>query len=92
MAFEPPPTQAKRCVGSAFPQRELRAGFAANAGVKIAGPSSDTDAARERSEKVVRGANIGDPVAHGFVDGVLERATAELTPTTSAPSMRMRET
>jgi len=29
-----------------------------------------------RSEQIVRGRNIGDPVTHGFADGVLECAAA----------------
>ena len=32
--------------------------------------------AQHRAEQIVRGADVGDPVAHGFVDGVLERAAA----------------
>ena len=32
--------------------------------------------AERGAEDVVRGADVGDPVAHGFVDGVLERLLA----------------
>ncbi len=32
--------------------------------------------AEDGAEKIVRGADVGDPVAHGFVDGVFERAAA----------------
>ena len=34
--------------------------------------------AQHAAQQVVRGANVGHPVAHGFVDGVLQRARARL--------------
>src|SRR5438132_13703694 len=30
----------------------------------------------DRAKKIVGGANVGDPIAHGFIDGILERAAA----------------
>ncbi len=32
------------------------------------------------AKQVVRASHVGDPVAHGFVDGVFERAAAGLNP------------
>ncbi len=59
-----------------FRSENLRAGFAADAGVEIAHHRGIRMRAENRAEKIVRGADVGDPVAHGFVDGVFQSATA----------------
>ncbi len=46
--------------------------------------------ARDGAEQVVRVLDVGDPVAQGFVDGVLQDLSPRVTSTTSAPSIRMR--
>ena len=47
----------------------------------------------DRADDVVRVADVGDPVAHGVVEGVLERLRVPLvTLRTSAPSSFMRTT
>ena len=59
-----------------FGGENLRSGFAADAGVKIADHGRIRMRAEDRAEKIVRGADVGNPVAHGLVDGIFERATA----------------
>jgi len=53
-----------------FRGNDLRAGFAADAGMKIADHRWIRMCAEDGAEKIVRGADVGNPVAHGFVDGV----------------------
>ena len=53
-----------------FGCEDLRAGFAADAGMKIADHCWIGMRTKNGAEKIVRGADIGDPVPHGFVDGV----------------------
>ena len=48
----------------------LLAGFAADDGLKIADHSGIRMGAEDGAEKIVSGANVGNPVAHGLVDGV----------------------
>ena len=59
-----------------FRGKNLRARFAADAGMKIANHRRIGMRAENRTQEIVRGADVGHPVAHGFVDGVLERAAA----------------
>jgi len=59
-----------------FGGEDLLAGFAADHGLKIADHRGIGMRAENGAEKIVRGAHVGDPVAHGLVDGVLERAAA----------------
>jgi len=40
----------------------------------------------DSAENVMGGANVGDPVTHGFVDGFLRVCWPALTGTTSAPA------
>jgi hypothetical protein len=40
--------------------------------------AGSTARAQNGAEKIVRGADVGHPIAHGFVDGVLEGAAAGL--------------
>src|SRR5258706_5825812 len=54
-----------------FRGEDLRAGFAADAGVKIADHGRIRMRAENGAEQIMRGTNVGDPVAHGFVDGGL---------------------
>ena len=53
-----------------FCSEDLRTGFAADTGVKIADHRRIRMGAKNGAEKIVSGADVGDPVAHGFVDGV----------------------
>jgi len=76
-----------------FGGQNLLAGFAADDHLKIADHSGIGMRSEDRAKKIVGGANVGDPIAHGFVDGILQRAAAaELTPTTCVPSRRIRAT
>src|SRR6266849_538987 len=59
-----------------FGGENLLARFAADDGLKIADHRWIRMRAENGAEEIVRGADVGDPVAHGFVDGVLERAAA----------------
>ena len=59
-----------------FRGEDLLAGFAADDGLKIAHHRRIRMRAEHGAEKIVRAAHIGDPVAHGFVDGVFQRAAA----------------
>ena len=77
MALEPPPTQAMMAVGQAvFLLENLRAGFAADDAMEVADHGGVGVRAEDAAEEVVGGADVGDPVAHGFVDGVFEGARA----------------
>ena len=61
-----------------FRSKDLCAGFAANAGMKIAHHRRIRMRAKNGTEKVVRSTDVGDPVAHGFIDGVFQSAAAGL--------------
>ena len=77
MALLPPPTQAKMASGSAaFGFQNLPPRLFADHLVKIAHHHRIRMRAERRAEQVVGVADVGDPVAHGFADGVLERAAA----------------
>ena len=79
MAFEPPPTQAMIAVGSRpFGLQDLLAGFLADDAMEVAHHRRVRMRSQHAAQQVVRGADVGDPVAHGFVDGVLQRARARL--------------
>src|SRR6202034_892519 len=54
----------------------LRAGFAADDAMKVANHGRIRMRAENAAEEVVRGADVGDPVAHSLVDSVLEGARA----------------
>src|SRR5438132_11547043 len=56
----------------AFSFKNLRAGLAANHGMKIAHHGGIRMSAQNAAEQVMGVADIGDPITHGFVDGVLE--------------------
>src|SRR5580704_15966827 len=72
-----------------FGGENLLAGFAADDGLKIAHHRGIGMGAENRAEKVVRVADVGDPITHGFVDGVFQGTAAGIDATTWAPSMRM---
>ena len=77
MELEPPPTQAIKMRGQAlFGGENLLAGFAADDGLKIADHRRIRMRAENGAEKIVRGADVGDPIAHGFVDGVFQGSAA----------------
>ena len=59
-----------------FGGEDLFAGFAADDHLKIADHRGIGMRAENGAEEIVRGADVGDPIAHGLVDGVLERAAA----------------
>ncbi len=61
---------------SLFRGENLLPGFAADDGLKIADHGWIRMRAKDRAEEIVRGAHVGDPVAHGFVDGVFQCAAA----------------
>src|SRR5437868_863460 len=54
--------------------QDLLASFTADAAMKIAHHYRIWVSSEDRSEQVMRGANIGDPIAHGLVNGIFERA------------------
>src|SRR5437016_5287915 len=54
--------------------QDLLASFTADAAMKIAHHYRVWVSSEDRSEQVMRGANIGDPIAHGLVNGIFERA------------------
>ena len=59
-----------------FSGEDLIAGFAADHGLKIADHRGIRMRAENGAEQIVRVADVGDPVAHGFVDGVFQGAAA----------------
>src|SRR5258708_36868251 len=59
-----------------FCGEDLLASFAADDGLKIADHCWIRMRAEDGAEKIMRGAEVGEPVAHGFIDGVFERAAA----------------
>src|SRR5712692_1793606 len=61
---------------AAFGFEDLGASLAPDDGLKIAHHLRIGMRAEHRAEQVVRGADVGDPVAHGLVDSILERAAA----------------
>jgi len=54
-----------------FRRRGFAHGFAADHALKIANHRGIGMARPGRSREIVRGADVGDPIAHGFVDGIL---------------------
>ena len=58
----------------AFGFENLRAGFASDDAMEVAHHGWIGMRSEHAPEQVMRGADIGDPVAHGFVDGVFEGA------------------
>ncbi len=77
----------------AVPVLELLLGLLADDLLEVAHHGRERVRARDGAEQVVRVLDVGDPVAQGLVDGVLEDAMSpRVTSTTSAPSMRMRAT
>jgi hypothetical protein len=59
-----------------FCGEDLFTGFAADDGLKIADHGGIGMRSKHRAEQIMRVADIGDPVPHGFVDGVLQSAAA----------------
>ena len=59
-----------------FGFQNLRARFAADHRLEIAHHRGIRMRSQNRAQQIVRSAHIGDPIAHGFVDGVLQRAAA----------------
>ncbi len=57
-----------------FHGENLLASFASDDGLKIADHGRVRMRAEHGAEQIVRGAHVGDPIAHGFVDGVFQRA------------------
>ena len=73
----PPPTQAIRTIRQpAFALENFRAGFFADDALEIANHHRVGMRAQDGAEQVMRDSNVGDPIAHGFADGVFERAAA----------------
>ena len=58
----------------AFGLENLRAGFAPDHFVKVAHHGGIGMRAEHAAQQVVRGTDVGHPVAHGFVDGVFQSA------------------
>jgi len=71
-----PDASEKMCRQAFFCGEDLFAGFAADDRLKIAHHRGVRMRAKNGAEKIVRRSNVGDPIPHGFVDGVLERAAA----------------
>src|SRR6266403_2257446 len=61
-----------------FRGKDLCAGLAPNAGMKIAHHRRIRMRTQNRAEEVVRGADVGDPVAHRLIDGVFQSTAAGL--------------
>ena len=59
-----------------FGGENLLAGFAADDGLKIADHRGIRMRAENRAKQIVRVADVGDPIAHGFVDGIFQRTAA----------------
>ena len=59
-----------------FRSEDLFAGFPADDGLKIADHRGVRMRAKDGAEQIVRVANVGDPIAHSFVDGVFEGLAA----------------
>ena len=76
MAFEPPPTQAATASGSRPVRSSTLAGLVADDSLEVADHDRERVRAADRSQQVVGALDVGDPVAHGLVDGVLERAAS----------------
>ena len=78
IALLPPPTQAIARSGHVGPRLplELEARLVADHPVEVAHHAREGVGAEHRAEHVVGGADVGHPVAHRLVDGVLERAAA----------------
>ena len=73
MAFEPPPTQAMSKSGRRSSCSNIcRARFVADDALKIPHHHGIRMRAVSGAENVMRVADIGDPIAHGFVDGFLQ--------------------
>src|SRR5882762_11909684 len=58
----------------------LRARFASNDAMEVAHHGRIGMRSEHAAEQIMRGANIGDPVAHGLVDGVFESARTGIDP------------
>jgi hypothetical protein len=56
----------------------LLASFEADHRLEIADHRGIGMRAKNGTQQIMRGANVGNPVAHGFVDGVLKRAAASI--------------
>ena len=55
-----------------FGGEDLLTGFAADDGLEIADHGGIRMRAEDGAEKIVGSADVGDPIAHGFVDGVFQ--------------------
>ena len=79
MAFEPPPTQATTLAGQApLLGEHLLARLAADHRLQLGHDLRVGRRAGRRADDVVGVAHVGDPVADGLVEGVLERADARV--------------
>ena len=76
MALEPPPTQAMTASGKLPSASRICARASRPMSDENRAPWWDRVRAEHAAEHVVRGADVGDPVAHGFVDGIFESARA----------------
>ena len=65
-----------RCRQLAFGLENLRSRFAPDHFVKVAHHGRIRMRAQHAAQQVMRGAHVGDPVAHGFVDRVFQCARA----------------
>ncbi len=61
---------------AAFDFENLAAGFEADDAMEVAHHGGIRVRAERRAEQIVGGGDVGDPVAHGFADGVFEGAAA----------------
>ena len=93
MALLPPPTQATMASGSRpMASRHLRARLLADDRLELADHQRVGMRTEHRAEQVIRLGDVGDPVAHRLVDGVLQRPAPASTGRTAAPSSRIRKT
>ncbi len=77
MALLPPPTQANIESGQApLALQNLAASLVADDAVKIPHHHGVGMRAQCRAEQVMRGMNVGHPIAHGLADGILQRPAA----------------
>ena len=74
MALDPPPTHASAMSGQpALDVAQLGRGLVADPALEVADDRGVRVRAHRRAEDVVGRLDVGDPVAHRLVDGVLER-------------------
>ena len=76
MALLPPPTHAKMASGRRPSACQNLARFVSDHAMEVAHHGRIGMRAERRAQQIVRGRDVGDPIAHGLADGVFQRAAA----------------